>query len=60
MITVKEAAEILGVGEARVRKLCATGQIKAQKFGRDWAIVRESVEERAANTPPPGRRWHQN
>jgi excisionase family DNA binding protein len=45
IITVAEAAEILGITERGVRKAIAEGRLQARKFGqRSWAISRRSVE----------------
>ena len=43
--TAREASEILGISEQRVRKLCKTKKILAQQIGRSWVIDRDSVEE---------------
>lgn len=56
-VSVVEAAKILGVHRNRVLQLVNAGAIEGQKIGSTWSIRRASVEERAANTPPPGRRW---
>jgi len=43
-ITTKEAAERLGYTPQHTRLLIRQGKIEATKFGRDWMVVRESVE----------------
>lgn len=43
-LTVEQAAEIMGVTGAGVRRMCKYHQIKAQKFGRAWMIDRTSAE----------------
>lgn len=45
-ITVTQAAAILGVTPQRVRALIKAGMLEAEKFGRDWQIDGESVENR--------------
>lgn len=45
-LTTAEAARELGVTEQRIRQLAAAGEIKAEKWGRDWQIDGESVESR--------------
>lgn len=45
-LTTAEAARELGVTEQRIRQLAAAGEIKAEKWGRDWQISAESVEIR--------------
>ncbi|MGI9106336.1 MAG: helix-turn-helix domain-containing protein [Pyrinomonadaceae bacterium] len=37
-LTTKEVAEKLGVSSARVRQLVLSGQLPAEKFGRDLMI----------------------
>lgn len=56
-LTVAEAAKELGVNNSRVRQLCIAGELRAQKFGRDWMVSKEAVAERAKDPPPRGRRW---
>lgn len=41
--TVKEAMEIAGVSGQRIRILCKSGRIDAEKFGHDWMLERQSV-----------------
>jgi excisionase family DNA binding protein len=47
LVTVAEAAEIIGLSRVRVRQLVASGTLPAEKVGRDW-LVRRSVAERFA------------
>ena len=42
-ITVKQAAEILNVKPDRVRKLCRSFTLVAEKFGDVWMVNRKSV-----------------
>lgn len=45
-ITTTEAAKLLGLTTIRrVRQLIEAGKLKAVKFGRDWQIDKESLEE---------------
>lgn len=45
-ITTTEAAKLLGLTTIRrVRQLIETGKLKAVKFGRDWQVDKESLEE---------------
>lgn len=46
MKTTTQCAEILGVSERRVRALIDSGQLKAEKLGRDWLISAEAVGRR--------------
>lgn len=43
VMTVKEAADVLGLSVSRVRQLAESGDLKAEKDGRAWKIDRESV-----------------
>jgi excisionase family DNA binding protein len=55
ILTTKEAAERLNVTPARVRQMVLSGQLPAEKFGRDL-VIRESdlasVEDRPIGRPP--------
>ena len=53
-VTVKDAADRLGVSQSRIRHLCDTGRLKASKFGGVWAIDAESLQDRIDNPPGPG------
>ena len=58
MITVKEAADILGISERGVIKAIERGRIIAQKFGESvWALSQKSVLEyrdtRTTSGPKP-------
>ena len=56
MISVKEAAGILGVSPARVRVLLNNGQLEGQRIGRAWAVSEQSVRQRkqtVRNGRPP-------
>lgn len=44
--TVEDAAERLSVSTRQIRRLCASGQILAERHGRDWAIVADSLQAR--------------
>ncbi|OLE52124.1 MAG: hypothetical protein AUG51_19395 [Acidobacteria bacterium 13_1_20CM_3_53_8] len=54
-LTTKEAAEKLGVSPARVRQLVLSGQLPADKFGRDLVIKEADlklVADRPLGRPP--------
>ena len=53
-MTTKEAAELLGVSERHVRHLIETGVLRAEKYGRNYWILPDAVEE-ARNRPGMGR-----
>lgn len=40
--TVKEYAELKGVSEWWVRKLCRLGKVKADKFGGVWFVLKRN------------------
>ncbi len=44
LITTHEAAERLGVNQSRIRQLIIAKQLPAKKFGRDWMIEEDDVE----------------
>jgi excisionase family DNA binding protein len=50
LLTIPETADRLGLSIAMVRRYCATGQLPAQKMGRDW-VIRPRDVERFASTP---------
>ncbi|MBS5451146.1 MAG: helix-turn-helix domain-containing protein [Coriobacteriia bacterium] len=54
-MTAAEAARKLGVSTARVARMCASGQLASWKVGATRMVACESVEERLASTPAPGR-----
>lgn len=39
MKTVREVADMMGVNQSYVRRLCKIGAILAHKIGRDWVIT---------------------
>lgn len=48
VVSVPEAANMLGVGQQRVRQLLDRGKLSGKRVGRDWVVSRASVEERKA------------
>jgi excisionase family DNA binding protein len=44
LLTAKQAAQILGVDDSRVRVLIREGRLPAQKIGRDWIILEPDLE----------------
>jgi len=54
-ITTAEAASRLGLTPSGVRRLCASGVIRAAQFGGSWAIP-ESEIARAKSRPKRGKR----
>ena len=54
-MTAAQAAETLGVSTARVAQMCASGQLASWRVGSTRMVAVESVEERLALAPGPGR-----
>lgn len=44
LLSVSEAAEILQLGVALVRRYCETGRIRANKIGHNWTIYPSALE----------------
>lgn len=55
MVSVKEAANVLNVSPARVRRLIADGEIPALKIGNAWALEEKDVLDRLSRRPRAGR-----
>ena len=45
VMSIKEAAEYLGICEATVRELVRTADFPAMKLGKNWRISRKGLEE---------------
>lgn len=54
-MTSTQAAKALGVSTARVAQMCSAGQLASWKVGSTRMVAVESVEERLALSPQPGR-----
>jgi excisionase family DNA binding protein len=48
VVSVPEAATMLGVGQQRIRQLLDRNKLSGKRVGRDWVVSRESVEKRKA------------
>ena len=48
-ISTDRAAAILGYSPVHVRRLVRRGHLEAEKLGRDWLILRESVDRRVGS-----------
>jgi hypothetical protein len=48
MVSVPDAAAMLGVSPQRVRQLLAAEQLAGRKVGRDWLVSRVAVQRRLA------------
>lgn len=56
LMSVVDAARLLGASERTVARLCASGVLPAQRVGRAWVIDGEHLEAAFAARPPMGRR----
>src|SRR5687767_4953682 len=54
-LTVERAATRLGLHPSRVRRLIASGDLSAEKMGRDWLIDAASLERLRSADRPRGR-----
>jgi excisionase family DNA binding protein len=39
MYSTKEAAKILGISDAHLRRLLAKGKVAGKKLGHDWVVL---------------------
>lgn len=53
-ITTREAAELLGVTDAHIRRLLLEGKLEGHKFGHIWAVRYSSAQEYLSSRPKPG------
>lgn len=53
-LTAKQAAEILKVGDSRVRQLILSGKLPAEKFGNLW-VIDDKALALVMNRKPTGR-----
>jgi excisionase family DNA binding protein len=49
VVSVPEAAAMLGVGQQRVRQLLDRNKLHGKRVGRDWVVSRVAVEKRKAS-----------
>lgn len=54
-MTIKQAAEFLGLSYSRVRVLIESKRLKAEHLADMWVLRREDVEAFAARPRRPGR-----
>ncbi|MBR2835662.1 MAG: helix-turn-helix domain-containing protein [Coriobacteriales bacterium] len=54
-ITALEAAQKLGISQARVKQLCDSGLLESWKIGRTRMVSLDSVNARLAEQPKAGR-----
>lgn len=55
MVSVKQAAETLGVSGSRVRAMLKAGQLEGEKIGNAWAISETSIAQRILEGSRPGK-----
>jgi len=53
MYSTKEAAQILGISDAHLRRLLAKGEMEGRKLGRDWIVL--SLNYRRKRRPKGGK-----
>lgn len=58
IVTISEAAKILGIVPERVRLFMNQGRLRAIKAGRDWVTTRAEVEAFAKIDRRPGKPGH--
>jgi excisionase family DNA binding protein len=54
-LSVRDAAERLGVSETRVRQLAVAGELPARRHSAGWLVADEGVEARRQSNQSPGR-----
>lgn len=55
LLSLADAAELLGVSSERVRQLVVAGDLPGVRFGNAWAVPRESVDARGMASNRRGR-----
>ncbi len=54
LLTTLQAAEILQIGRCMVARHCQSGQLPAEKVGRDWMITPKALETFKQHRPVIG------
>jgi len=52
VMTSAEVARVLRFSEPVVRRMAARGEIKGQRFGRDWRFLRRDIRALMEGPPP--------
>ena len=60
LLSVTEAAELLGVTRQRVQVMLTTGKLEGVKVGKTWIVYRDSVNRRAYQQLRPGSYYTRN
>lgn len=55
LVSLSEAAQVLGVSAERVRQLVVAGDLPGVRFGNAWAVPRVSLVARRSHQPRRGR-----
>ena len=50
-LTTKQAAVYLGVNDSRIRQMILSGELSAEKMGRDWIIDRQKLDKLPERKP---------
>lgn len=48
LLTVRQLADLTGMNEEAIRRLCQSGQVEARKIGHKWFIYRDRIFEGGA------------
>lgn len=56
VLTIKEAAAVCGLSQERLRQFCQEERL-GRKFGMQWMIERQELEEFMKIERKPGRPW---
>lgn len=54
--TSKQAAELLGITDARIRQMAIAGEIEHERFGRALMITDKGIEQAKVRKTQPGPR----
>lgn len=46
LVSCKQLAQVCGVSERHIARMCEAGELKSVKLGRIWRINRDAVAER--------------
>jgi excisionase family DNA binding protein len=58
LVSISDAASLLGLSATRVRLMAAQGRLPARKIGNQWVVERSAVERRRREKVGRGRRFN--